>query len=122
MLDVAAGHGLYGIEIARALPGRGGDGRGLGGRSLRWRARMREPPRSTTGCARSPEAPSTREWGRGFDLVLLPNFLHHFDRDQCVALLRKVKASLAPAGRVLPSSSSPMRIGYRPRYRPRSPS
>jgi cyclopropane fatty-acyl-phospholipid synthase-like methyltransferase len=41
------------------------------------------------------------DWGYGFDLVLLPNFLHHFSRDDCIALLRKVRNSLSPKGRAL---------------------
>ena len=41
------------------------------------------------------------DWGTGFDLVLLPNFLHHFDHAGCVAVLRRVRASLAPEGRTL---------------------
>ena len=41
------------------------------------------------------------EWGSGFDLVLLPNILHYFDRDNMRALLRKVKRSVFPTGRDL---------------------
>jgi cyclopropane fatty-acyl-phospholipid synthase-like methyltransferase len=41
------------------------------------------------------------DWGTGYDLVLLANFLHHFDRDACVGLLRKARRSLSDAGRVL---------------------
>jgi hypothetical protein len=35
------------------------------------------------------------DYGSGYDLVLLTNFLHHFDMATCEALLRKVRA--APA-------------------------
>ena len=35
---------------------------------------------------------------RGYDLVLVPNFLHHFDAATCEQFLRKVHAALAPAG------------------------
>jgi SAM-dependent methyltransferase len=38
--------------------------------------------------------------GSGYDLVLLPNFLHHFRADVNVGLLKKIHASLAPGGRV----------------------
>ena len=31
------------------------------------------------------------DWGRDYDLILLPNFLHHFDVPTCEALLGKVK-------------------------------
>lgn len=40
------------------------------------------------------------DFGREYDLVLLPNFLHHFDPPTCVQLLRKVHASLSEGGRV----------------------
>ena len=38
--------------------------------------------------------------GSGYDLVLLPNFLHHFDRATNVKLLKRVRAALKPGGRV----------------------
>ena len=38
-------------------------------------------------------------FGEGYDLVLITNFLHHFDRATCISFLRKVHASLAPGGR-----------------------
>ena len=31
-------------------------------------------------------------WGEDYDLVLLPNFLHHFDRAACTGLLRRARA------------------------------
>jgi SAM-dependent methyltransferase len=36
--------------------------------------------------------------GTGYDLVLLPNFLHHFDSATNVGLLKKVHAALKPGG------------------------
>ena len=39
------------------------------------------------------------EYGSGYDLVLLTNFLHHFDTATCETLLRKVRAALADGGR-----------------------
>jgi len=41
------------------------------------------------------------DWGTGYDLVLLPNFLHHFDEPTCVTILRRAHAALAPGGRVV---------------------
>ena len=37
--------------------------------------------------------------GGDYDLVLLPNFLHHFDAETNERLLRKVHGALAPGGR-----------------------
>jgi hypothetical protein len=36
------------------------------------------------------------EYGGPYDIVLLTNFLHHFDADTCIRLLRKVYKSCAP--------------------------
>jgi SAM-dependent methyltransferase len=40
-------------------------------------------------------------FGSGYDLVLLPNFLHHFDPPACEHILAKAHAALAPGGRVV---------------------
>jgi hypothetical protein len=37
--------------------------------------------------------------GSGYDLVLIPNFLHHFDPPTCTVFMRKVHAVLEPGGR-----------------------
>ncbi len=36
----------------------------------------------------------------GFDLALLPNFIHHFDYPTNVSLLKKTREALAPTGQV----------------------
>jgi SAM-dependent methyltransferase len=41
------------------------------------------------------------EGGGSYDLALITNFLHHFDPATCVALLKKVRASLRPGGRAV---------------------
>jgi len=41
------------------------------------------------------------EFGEGYDIVLLTNFLHHFDQATCETLLRKVSAALKPGGRAI---------------------
>src|SRR5688500_19215992 len=41
------------------------------------------------------------EFGSGYDLVLLTNFLHHFDAPTCETLLAKVRAALADGGRAV---------------------
>ena len=42
----------------------------------------------------------TVEWGGGYDVALITNFLHHFDTSTCTTFLRKVHASLNEGGRV----------------------
>jgi cyclopropane fatty-acyl-phospholipid synthase-like methyltransferase len=41
------------------------------------------------------------DYGIGYDIVLLTNFLHHFDAPTCETLLRKVHAALADGGRAV---------------------
>jgi SAM-dependent methyltransferase len=100
VLDIAAGHGLFGIAVAEAFP-----------RAelvaVDW-APVLEVARENAAAAGVAERlrplPGSAfevEFGTGFDAVLLPNFLHHFDAPTCVALLRKVRAALAEGGRVV---------------------
>ena len=39
------------------------------------------------------------DFGSGYDLVLIPNFLHHFDPPTCTTFMRKVHVALKPGGR-----------------------
>lgn len=98
VLDIAAGHGLFGIEVARRNP-----------RAeivaLDWPQVLevaRENAASAGLGARFRTLAGSAfdvDFGGPYDLVLLTNFLHHFDRASCETLLRKVHASLAPRGR-----------------------
>ena len=39
------------------------------------------------------------DFGGDYDLVLITNFLHHFDPHACTTFMRKVHAALKPGGR-----------------------
>ncbi|HKE37617.1 MAG TPA: methyltransferase, partial [Candidatus Baltobacteraceae bacterium] len=41
------------------------------------------------------------DFGTGYDLVLVPNFLHHFNEATNVTFLRKIAAALKPQGQVI---------------------
>ena len=41
------------------------------------------------------------DWGGPYDVVLLTNFLHHFDLPACEKLAAKAYTALAPGGRAL---------------------
>src|SRR5262249_4914100 len=41
------------------------------------------------------------DWGGPYDVVLLTNFLHHFDAPTCRQLAAKAHAALGPGGRAL---------------------
>ncbi|MBN9024643.1 MULTISPECIES: methyltransferase [Kaistia] len=100
VLDIAAGHGFFGISVAKAVPG-------AAIVAVDWPdvvALAAENAKAAGLDGRYATLPGSAfdvDWGRDFDLVLLPNFLHHFDHDTCVSLLEKARASLAPGGRVI---------------------
>ena len=100
VLDVAAGHGLFGIEVAKALPEAlvtAVDGAQVltVARANAEAAGVADRFRMLAGSAMD------LDWGGDYDLILLPNFLHLFDCDTCTSLLRKVKSSLAVGGQAL---------------------
>ncbi|MBA3354487.1 MAG: methyltransferase domain-containing protein [Pyrinomonadaceae bacterium] len=100
VLDIAAGHGLYGIAFASKNP-----------RAeivaVDW-PNVLELARENAVKAGVADRYQTNagnafdvDYGSGYDLVLLTNFLHHFDPVTCETLLRKVHAALADDGRAV---------------------
>ena len=100
VLDIAAGHGLFGITVAQQNPH-------AQVVALDWGkvlAVAQENAEAAGVAGRFSQMPGDAlqiDYGRGFDLVLLTNFLHHFDRPTCVGILRKVAAALADHGHVV---------------------
>jgi ubiquinone/menaquinone biosynthesis C-methylase UbiE len=98
VLDIAAGHGLFGIEIAKQNPQAKVTG-------LDWAPVLRvalENAQKAGVHERYNMLPGSAfevEYGGPYDAVLLTNFLHHFDKPTNVDLLKKVRASLKPGGR-----------------------
>lgn len=97
VLDIAAGHGLFGIEVAKQNP----QARIVG---LDW-AMVLEVAKANAqkaGVANRyetlPGSAFDVNFGGPYDIVLLTNFLHHFDPPTCVGLLEKVRAALKPGG------------------------
>ena len=92
VLDIAAGHGLFGIEIAKPNP----QARVTG---LDWAPVLRvalDNARKAGVQDRYDMLPGSAfevDFGGPYDAVLLTNFLHHFDQATCV----KVRAR--PGGR-----------------------
>ncbi len=99
VLDIAAGHGLFGIAIARRAP----------------QAEIVAQDWPNVLNVASKNAKAAKLDGRyqllpgdafavdfenGFDTVLLTNFLHHFDESVCESLLKKIHKALKPGGKV----------------------
>ena len=100
VLDIAAGHGLFGIAIARQNP----NATIVAVDWYRVLEVAREHAVSAGVASRYQVLPGSAfevEFGEGYDIVLLTNFLHHFDQPTCETLLRKVSAALKPGGRAI---------------------
>jgi ubiquinone/menaquinone biosynthesis C-methylase UbiE len=99
VLDIAAGHGMYGISVARHNPA-------AEIVAVDWKKVLEvaiENAREAGVQDRHHTIPGSAfevDFGTGFDLVMLPNFLHHFDPPTNVPLLKKIRAAMKPGGRL----------------------
>jgi ubiquinone/menaquinone biosynthesis C-methylase UbiE len=98
VLDLAASHGMYGIAVAKQNPSahiyasdwnnvlevaqKNADAMGVGDRYHL-----------------IPGSAFEADFGSGYDLALITNFLHGFDTSTCTELMRKVHVGLNPGGR-----------------------
>ncbi|HEY1909712.1 MAG TPA: class I SAM-dependent methyltransferase [Vicinamibacterales bacterium] len=100
VLDIAAGHGMFGITLAQRNP-----------RAeivaVDWEAVL-SVARENAGAAGVQDRYRTLagdafkvDFGGPYDVALVTNFLHHFDPATCTNFLRKVHAALKPGGRVV---------------------
>ena len=100
VLDIAAGHGLFGIVVAqhnpeaviyaldwKAVLAVARNHAGQFGVGDRWHALEGDAFKA--------------DYGTGYDLALVTNFLHHFDYETNVALLKRVKAALKTGGQMV---------------------
>lgn len=98
VLDVAAGHGLFGIAIAQRNPK-------ARITALDWPNVLAVATANAEkfGVAgRHSTLPGDAfevEFGGPYDVLLVTNFFHHFDPPTCEKLMRKILAALAPGGR-----------------------
>jgi ubiquinone/menaquinone biosynthesis C-methylase UbiE len=97
VLDVAAGHGLFGLAIAQHVPT-------AQITALDWApvlAVAEENAKRFEVAGRFHKLPGDGfkiDYGTGYDAVLLTNILHHFNVAECTAMLRKVHGALKPGG------------------------
>jgi SAM-dependent methyltransferase len=99
VLDLAAGHGLFGIMVARKIPSESC----RPGLAFRAHRRARNAERFGVSERHALLAGNALEdpFGEGYDLALVTNLLHHWDRTTIHYFLRKVREALAPGGRVV---------------------
>lgn len=100
VLDIAAGHGMFGIAVAQHNPQ-------AEITALDWSHVLEVAQENAEKAGvndRYQTLPGNAfdvDYGKKYDLILLTNFLHHFDPATCEKLLRKVHAALAEGGRAL---------------------
>ncbi|HEY7351805.1 MAG TPA: class I SAM-dependent methyltransferase [Terriglobales bacterium] len=100
VLDIAAGHGMYGITIAKRNPHAeivavdwpevlevAKENARKHGIAERYRTR--------------PGSAFETDLGSGYDYALLTNIFHHFDMATCEKLMRRIHAALKPEGKAI---------------------
>ena len=100
VLDIAAGHGIYGIMVAKKYPNAqvyGADWNKVLTVAKENAERLGVGDRYHTIPGNAFES----DFGTGFDVILVPNFLHHFDKATNEGFLRKIESALAEGGKVL---------------------
>jgi SAM-dependent methyltransferase len=100
VLDIAAGHGLFGLAIAQHVPT-------AQITALDWKNVLtvtEENARRMGVADRFHKLPGDAfkvDYGTGYDAVLVTNLLHHFDAAANTELMRKVHKALKPGGLAL---------------------
>ena len=100
VLDIAAGHGMFGIMVAKAYAN-------AQIYAVDWANVLTV---ATENAAKFgigdrhhliPGSAFDVDFGTDYDVVLVPNFLHHFDADTCTQFMKKVYAALKPGGKAI---------------------
>ncbi|HVW84355.1 MAG TPA: class I SAM-dependent methyltransferase [Bryobacteraceae bacterium] len=100
VLDIAAGHGMFGIAVAK----RNAQAEIT---AVDWAPVLEVATENAAKAGVSARHKTIAgsafdvEFGSGYDVVLLTNFLHHFDVPTCEGLLRKIHSALKPGGKVV---------------------
>ena len=100
LLDIAASHGMFGIVFAQTYPN-------VNVTALDWASVLEVAKENAQKFGVSdrvnllPGSAFDVEFGSGYDLILLTNFLHHFDVATNERLLKKIYDALDNRGRVV---------------------
>ena len=98
VLDIAASHGIFGICVAKQNPA-------AHIFAADWKSVLDVATKNAQvmGVADRyhllPGSAFDTDFGGDYDLVLITNFLHHFDAPTCTTFMRRVHAALKPGGR-----------------------
>ena len=100
VLDIAAGHGMFGIMVAKAFPN-------AEIYAVDWKNVLAVASENAElhGVADRhhliPGSAFETDFGGGYDVVLVTNFLHHFDAQTCTDFMKKVNNSLNEDGKAI---------------------
>ena len=99
VLDIAASHGIFGITLAQRNPQ-------VEVTAVDWAPvlTVTQENAAAHGVADrihlKPGDAFEVEFGTGYDVALITNFLHHFDHATCTSFLAKIRRALKAGGRV----------------------
>src|SRR5216117_2686511 len=114
VLDIAAGHGMFGITIAKLNPN-------AHITAADWAPVLAVAKENAAAAgvadrvAFRPGSAFEADLGEGYDFVLLTNIFHHFDVPTCEKLMRRVHAALKPGGKAITLEFVPNEDGVMPK-------
>ncbi len=113
VLDIAAGHGMFGITIAKLNPN-------AHITAADWAPVLAVAKENAAAAgvanrvAFRPGSAFEADLGEGYDIALLTNIFHHFDVPTCEKLMRRVHAALKPGGKAITLEFVPNEDGVTP--------
>src|SRR5205814_6620136 len=113
VLDIAAGHGMFGITIAMQNPN-------AYITAADWAPVLAVAKENAAAAgvanrvAFRPGSAFEADLGEGYDIALLTNIFHHFDVPTCEKLMRRVHAALKPGGKAITLEFVPNEDGVTP--------
>lgn len=99
VLDIAAGHGIFGVTVAKNFPN-------AEIHAVDWKNVLEVAKENAANFGVADRYHTIEgsafdvDFGEGYDIVLLTNFLHHFDVETCVSILKKIKAAINDDGKL----------------------
>jgi ubiquinone/menaquinone biosynthesis C-methylase UbiE len=100
VLDIAAGHGIFGILVAKAYPN-------AQIHAVDWPNVLTVATENAEkfGVADRhhliPGSAFDVDFGEGYDVALVTNFLHHFDAETNIKFMKRINDALAPDGKAV---------------------
>lgn len=99
VLDIAAGHGMFGLTIAQHNPA-------AEIHALDWKNVLAVAHENAVKLGVADRwyaiegSAFAADFGSGYDVVLVTNFIHHFDIPTNIGLLEKIRATMKPRGKM----------------------